>query len=335
MADVDFNMEALLPPQMAEKAEATGIKKAHMDFATIFTLAILAGAFIGVAGMFANVVTADAAGKLTFGLTKLLGGLVFCLGLILVVVAGAELFTGNNLIVMAWAAGKVSTGLVLRNWVIVWVGNLVGSVATAAIIFLGRQYAFGGGTVGLNALNTANSKTGLDFFQALMLGIMCNALVCMAVWLCYSARSTTDKILAIIFPISAFVAGGFEHSVANMYFIPMGLLIKQLAPAAFWGPSKMTPADFGHLTLANLFGNLLPVTLGNIIGGAVMVGRSIGSPICGRRRRLPASLCLRLASWRPARNNLPVFSTDNGEAYICARRLLLAPGAFEYRNIDF
>jgi formate transporter len=273
MADTDFNMDALLPAQMAEKAEATGIKKAHMDFATMFTLAILAGAFVGLGAMFANIVTADAAGKLSFGVTKLLGGLVFCLGLILVVVAGAELFTGNNLIVMAWAAGKVSTGRLLRNWVIVWMGNLVGSVVTAAIIFLGRQYTMGSGAVGLNALTTANSKTGLDFIQALMLGIMCNALVCLAVWLCYSAHSTTDKIMAIIFPVTAFVAGGFEHSVANMYFIPLGLFIKQFAPAAFWESIKKTPADFGHLTWGNFFiGNLLPVTLGNIIGGALMVG---------------------------------------------------------------
>ena len=273
MANGEISIDALMPPQMADRAEAIGIKKANTDFWTMFALAVLAGAFIGAGAMFATVVTADAAGKLSFGVTKLLGGIVFAVGLILVVVAGAELFTGNNLIVMAWANRKVSTAKLLRNWAIVYTGNLVGSVATAVLIFLGRQYTFGSGAVGLQALNTAASKTHLDFLQALALGVICNALVCMAVWLCYSARSTTDKILSIIFPISAFVAGGFEHSIANMYFIPMGMLIKAFATPDFWDKIGKTAADYTSLTWSNFFlANLLPVTIGNIIGGAGLVG---------------------------------------------------------------
>ena len=150
---------------------------------------------------------------------------------------GAELFTGNNLIVMAWANRKVSTGLLLKNWGIVYVGNFVGALATVVIMFFTRQYTFNSGAIGLQALTVANTKSGLDFVQAIALGIMCNALVCMAVWLTFSARSTTDRIMAIIPPIAAFVAAGFEHSVANMYFIPMGLAIKYGDPA-FYAQSR-------------------------------------------------------------------------------------------------
>jgi formate transporter FocA len=268
-----LNIDAFIPPQMATKAEEIGVKKANMDWLTMFALAVLAGAFIALGAIFATTVTAGAADKLPFGVTKLLGGLVFSLGLILVVVAGAELFTGNNLIVMAWADHRVSTWQVVRNWLIVYAGNFAGSIATAILMFYTKQYTFGNGAMGLNVLNIAHSKTNLDFMQAIALGIMCNALVCLAVWLCFSARTTTDKILSIIFPITAFVAAGFEHSIANMYFIPIGLLIKAGAPAAFWETIGKTAADYPNLTWGNfLFANLLPVTIGNIIGGSVMVG---------------------------------------------------------------
>jgi formate/nitrite transporter len=278
MADMEFNVDALMPPQMADKAEAVGIKKANLDFLTSFALAVLAGAFISAGAIFATTIMAGAGTQLTYGVTRLLGGVVFCLGLILVVVAGAELFTGNNLIVMAWANGKVSTGALLRNWVVVYLGNLTGALATVLIMFVSKQYLFGGGAVGITAVNTAVAKTNLGFAQAVALGIMCNALVCMAVWLCFSARSTTDKILSIIFPISAFVAAGFEHSIANMYFIPIGLLIKDFAGEAFWGLEAVSKAAIPAAKLANLtwgnfiLANLVPVTLGNIIGGAGMVG---------------------------------------------------------------
>jgi formate transporter len=273
MVTPEISVDALLPPEMAARAEAIGIRKAHMDLLRMFELAVLAGAFIAAGGFFSTTATAGAGAMLPYGVTRLIGGLAFCLGLILVIVAGAELFTGNNLIVMAWANRKVSTGLLLRNWGIVWLGNLVGAIATAALIFLSGQYTFGGGSVGLNALTIANTKTGYGFVQAVMLGILCNALVCIAVWLCYSARTTTDKILSILFPITAFVAAGFEHSVANMYFIPIGMFIKTWAPASFWAQIDKTAADFPHLTWQNfVVANLLPVTIGNIIGGAVMVG---------------------------------------------------------------
>jgi formate/nitrite transporter len=174
---------------------------------------------------------------------------------------------------MAFADGKVSLGALLRNWAIVYTGNFVGSIITAAIVFLGKQYSFGSGSIGLTALNIGEAKTSFTFIQAVALGIMCNALVCMAVWLCFSARSTTDKILAIIPPIACFVAAGFEHSVANMYFIPVALFIKQWGDASFFELIKKTAVDFPHLTWGGFFiGNLLPVTIGNIIGGAGMVG---------------------------------------------------------------
>ncbi|MEJ5197475.1 MAG: formate transporter FocA [Anaerolineae bacterium] len=272
MANGEFSIDALMPPQMADRAEAIGIRKANTDFWTLLALSVLAGAFIGAGAMFSTTVTADAAGKLTYGVTRLLGGVVFSVGLIMVIVAGAELFTGNNLIVMAWANHKVTTAKLLRNWVIVYLGNLIGSVATAVLVFLGGQYTFGNGAVGLQALNTAAAKSNLGFVQAFALGIMCNALVCMAVWLCYSARSTTDKILSIIFPISAFVAGGFEHSIANMYFIPMGILIKSFAAAEFWARIGKTAADYAVVNWGSFLNNLVPVTIGNIIGGAGLVG---------------------------------------------------------------
>lgn len=208
---------------------------------------------------------------LPFGITRLLSGIAFCLGLVLVVVGGAELFTGNALISMAWASGMVSTRQVLRNWSIVYTGNLIGALVTAVFLYFSRQYTFGGGAVGLTALEIARAKTDLGFMQAVVLGILCNALVCLAVWLCLGARSTADKILSIVFPISAFVAAGFEHSVANMYFIPLGLLIK--TDTAFLTTISRSAADYASLTWTNfLLVNLLPVTLGNLIGGVVLVG---------------------------------------------------------------
>jgi formate transporter FocA len=271
--DSTFRIDALLPSEMATKAEGLGVKKAAMDATSTFVLSLLAGAFIALGAVFATTVVAGTAGTVPFGIVRLLAGLVFSLGLILVVVGGSELFTGNNLIVMAWASRKVSTSYLLRNWAVVYFGNFVGSLATAALVYLGGQYAFGNGAIGAAALATANAKVGLGFGQAFVLGILCNGLVCLAVWLTYSARSTTDKILAIIPPIAAFVAAGFEHSVANMYFIPVALFVKTGAPESFWSGIGKTAGDFSNLTWPDFFvGNLLPVTLGNIVGGAVLVG---------------------------------------------------------------
>ena len=256
--------DAPLPPAMAAKASELGVAKATLDAPRTFVLAVLAGAFIALGAMFATVVTAGGA-DVPFGINRLAGGVVFSLGLVLVVVAGAELFTGNNLVVMAWADRRISLGRLLRNWGIVYAGNFVGAVATALLVFATRQYEFGDGAVAQNVLAIADAKTSLGWGQAVALGVLCNALVCMAIWLSYAARSVTDKVLAVIFPITAFVAAGFEHSVANMYFLPMGLLVK--------GTSLGSAGDHADLTWSNaLFGNLIPVTLGNIFGGAVMVG---------------------------------------------------------------
>jgi formate transporter len=270
----EIQIDAFPPPKMASRMEGVGVTKAELRMDTMFALAILAGAFIGCGAIFCTtVVTGLGTAGVGFGIIKLLGGLVFCLGLVAVIVAGAELFTGNNLIIMAFAGGRVTLAQLLRNWSIVYVGNFVGSIATVVVMILAKQYTFANGAIGATALGIANAKCNLGFVQAIALGTMCNALVCLAVWLCLSARSTTDKILAILFPITAFVAAGFEHSVANMYFIPMGLLIKDFAPASFWNAIGQTAADYSTLTWgAFLLKNLLPVTIGNIIGGAGFVG---------------------------------------------------------------
>jgi formate transporter len=266
MPTVSF--DALPPRAMARRAEEVGCAKAGMSAANTFALSVLAGAFIAMGAIFATTVTAGGS-SMPYGVSRLLGGLAFSLGLILVVVAGAELFTGNNLIVMAWASKKVSTAQLLRNWAIVFAGNFAGAIATAGILFVGKQYTFGKGAVGEQALSTATAKTGLGFVQAIALAAFCNALVCLAVWLSYSARSVADKVLAIVPPIAAFVASGFEHSVANMFFIPMGLFVK--SDSAFVTQHPVPGIE--HLTWGRFFAaNLLPVTIGNVLGGAVMVG---------------------------------------------------------------
>lgn len=262
-----IRVDALLPAEIAERATEVGVKKAHLNAISMFVLAVLAGGFISLGGVFATTVSAGSAGVLPFGIARLLTGLVFCLGLILIVLAGAELFTGNTLIIMAWASRRISTGALLRNWIVVYLGNLTGASLTAVLVFLSRQYTFGGGAVGQAALTIATNKVNLDFTAALMLGVLCNALVCLAVWLTLGARTTTDKVLAILFPITAFVTAGFEHSIANMYFIPIGLLIHAFDPA-FTASLNLNAAN---LTLGGYLNNLLPVTIGNIIGGGVMV----------------------------------------------------------------
>jgi formate/nitrite transporter len=174
---------------------------------------------------------------------------------------------------MAWASGRISLGRLLRNWTIVLAGNFAGALATAALVLVSGQHSFGGGAVGANALAIALAKVEMGFGQAFALGILCNALVCLAVWMTHSARSTTDRVVAVLFPVTAFVAAGFEHSVANMYFIPAGLLIKASAAPAFWASIDSAPPEYVRLTWsAFLLRNLLPVTVGNIVGGGLMVG---------------------------------------------------------------
>jgi formate/nitrite transporter len=220
--------------------------------------------------MFSIVVSAGAEGVLPYGVIRLLAGVVFSLGLILVVVGGAELFTGNTLMVMACASGKVHVGEVLRAWGVVYVGNFVGAVGIAVLVYLSAGYAHGGGTVGVAALASADAKASLSALQALVHGILANVLVCLAVWLCFSARTTTDKVLAIVPPVAAFSAAGFEHSIANMYLLSFALLTKFAAPAVFWEAIARTPLAFPHLGLLASLTNLLWVTVGNMIGGMLV-----------------------------------------------------------------
>ena len=264
-------IDTIMPSDMAVRAEQSGVRRASTDHLTVFVLSVMGGAFISFGAIFATTVSAGTSG-LPYGVAKLLTGIAFTVGLITVVVAGAELFTGNNLIVMAWANGKVKTRSLLLNWLVTFAGNCIGAVATAALMFYTTQYTFGNGAVGLAALTTANSKAALTFVPALTLGIMCNALVCLASWMCYSARTTVDRVVIIIPPIAAFAAAGFEHSIANVYFIPMGLFIKAGAGDTFWESIGKTAADFPALTWTNFLGNLIPVTAGNIIGGSLLVG---------------------------------------------------------------
>jgi len=262
--------DAIMPASMAVRAEQSGIKRATTDPLIVLVLSVLAGAFISFGAIFATTVTAGIG--LPYGVGRLLSGLVFSVGLIMVIIAGAELFTGNNLIVMAWANGKVKSRALLMNWVLSFAGNFVGAFLTAALMFYTTQYTFGDGAVGLVALNIANTKASLAFVPALTLGIMCNALVCLAVWMCFSARTNIDRVVTAVPPIAAFAAAGFEHCIANIYFIPMGLFIKAGAPQSFWTAIGKTASDYPGLTWSNFFlGNLVPVTIGNIIGGAIMI----------------------------------------------------------------
>ncbi|TAJ93841.1 MAG: CBS domain-containing protein [Gammaproteobacteria bacterium] len=267
-----FDIDAYSPAQMAARVEKAGITKGNLDPLSTLVLAMLAGAFIAFGAALYTFVLHDT--TLTLGLSRLLGGLVFCLGLILVIVAGAELFTGNNLIVMAYVSRKVTGRQLLKNWAIVLIGNLLGALIIVLFIYLSNHLKTAGGALSLFALKIAVNKVNLTFMEALMRGILCNLLVCLAVWLCFSGRSVTDKILAILFPITAFVAMGFEHCVANMYFIPVGLVIAN-DNALLESAMKLAtqPLATDSLTIgAFLWNNLVPVTLGNMIGGVFFVG---------------------------------------------------------------
>ena len=248
----DHGIDALLPAEIAEKAEGVGVAKARLDVVSLIALAVLAGAFIALGAMFATTVLAGADGTIPFGVSRLLAGIVFGLGLILVVLGGAELFTGNNLMVMAWAAGKLPLTTMLRAWTIVYVGNFIGAVGTALLVFLSGQYLAGRGAVAAVVLKIAADKTALSFSHALFLGVLCNVLVCLAVWLSLGARTTSDKLLAVLFPVSAFVAAGFEHSVANMYFIPLGLFVKAWGPADMWSQLASSAAALRRADLAGV-----------------------------------------------------------------------------------
>jgi formate/nitrite transporter len=246
-----IDIDAYTPARVAARVAEVGIAKANLAAGKTVALGVLAGGFIGLGAVFFTLIASDQWGNFATG--RLLGGLVFCLGLILVVVAGAELFTGNNLIAMAWAEGKVDTQAVIRNWVLVYAGNFIGAAGLAVLVAYSGTWGMGEGAVGRAAARIAAAKAQLPFLEAFFRGILCNILVCLAVWLCMAARSVADKVLAIIFPITAFVALGFEHSIANLYFLPAGWLAG------------------GAVGLGGSLRNIVAVTLGNILGGSGMV----------------------------------------------------------------
>lgn len=246
-----FGSDAFAPKEIAARVSEVGVGKARLPLLTVTLLGLLAGAFIGLGALMFTLVASDA--TLSFAVSRLLSGLVFSLGLVLVSVAGAELFTGNNLIAMAWASGRVSTAELLRNWAIVCGANFVGAAGLALLVWLSGHGAVNGGRVAETVIRIASAKAQLSFTEAFFRGVLCNVLVCMAVWMTLAGRSVTDKVLAIVFPITAFVAAGFEHSIANMYFFPLAMLLG--AP----------------LSIGDMLSNLAVVIAGNIVGGSVLV----------------------------------------------------------------
>jgi formate/nitrite transporter len=257
-----FGIDAYSPEEIARRVNDFCVVKARQPLATTLMLGVLAGAFVGLGALYFTLVASDAA-LLGFAVARLAGGVCFSLGLVLVVVAGAELFTGNNLIAMAWADRRVSLAELLRNWAAVCVANFVGAAGLALLVFYSGHWEMNGGAVGAAYLKIAAAKAGLPAARAFFLGVLCNVLVCLAVWMALAGRSIVDKFVAIVFPISAFVAAGFEHSIANMYYFPLALLLKSQGLAL--------PPGGESITVAGMLGNLGPVIAGNIVGGSVLV----------------------------------------------------------------
>jgi formate transporter len=260
--------DAFSPPEVALLVETRGVAKATAPVVTTFVLGLVAGAFIALGAVLA--ITIGTGSELGFGPTRWLAGVGFSLGLILVVVAGAELFTGNNLIVMSTVSGDVGLRRLLANWGVVYLGNAIGALSVVAMVYLAEWWRGDDLGVGVTALSTAAAKTSLPFGVVLVRGILANALVCLAVWLAAAGRSVIDKVAAIVFPISAFVAAGFEHSVANMFFIPMGLTLR--GQAGVVEAAHIPSAELSTLDGAGLVNDLVAATIGNVIGGAVLVG---------------------------------------------------------------
>jgi len=258
-----FGFDCYSPKEIAERVENVGVTKAKLPLLSMAALGVLAGGFIGLGALYFIVVVSDA--SLGFAVGRVIGGVAFSLGLILVVVAGAELFTGNNLLVMAWVARRISTAKLLQNLLVSYGANFVGAAGLAVLVTLSSHSNMAGGAVGKTSVTIAAAKCALPFGEAFFKGILCNVLVCLAVWLAMAGRNVADKILAIVFPISAFVACGFEHSVANMYFIPLGIFMRSHVPTD-------GIAHLDALTWPGFVLNLVPVTLGNLLGGAGMVG---------------------------------------------------------------
>lgn len=263
---------AYSPPQTAAIVENKAVVRAKLRVTQTFALSIMAGIFVALGAQFATFVTSDS--TLHFGLTSLIAGVVFSLGLILVETAGAELFTGNNLNILGYLSNRITTWELLRIWVIVYIGNFMGSLLMVCLMYKTHQFEFFHHMVGAKALLIAHKKVNLSFPEALARGVLCNALVCLNAWLCYSGRTLADKVLSVIFPIGGFVASGFEHCVANMYFIPMGLVLQKNSDVVA-AAEKMAgkSLDLSLLTWKGFFiHNLVPVTLGNMVGGVILIG---------------------------------------------------------------
>ncbi len=255
--------DSLSPAEIEEKAEGLGVTKTSMSFTQSFMLSIMAGAFIAMGAMFFLLVSGDP--DLPFAIQRVLGGALFSLGLLLVVVCGAELFTGNTMIVMSAASKKISWGAVLKNWVVVFVGNFVGALIIVGLVYLSGMHTMNGGIVGQTMVNVASSKMTPDWLTLFAKGIMCNFLVCLAVWIGYAGKTVADKMLGILLPIAAFVACGFEHCVANMFFLPMGILLSSVGIV----PAGLDPSI---LTWSGALWNWSATVPGNIVGGALFVG---------------------------------------------------------------
>ena len=270
-APTHTNLNVPLPPETALACEATGVAKAGRDAIGLLVLGLLAGAFIALGAVFMTVVLTGA-GDLPWGVARLLAGLVFSLGLILVIVGGAELFTGDSLMIVAFASRRIGLGALLRAWILVYLGNIAGAIGTAVLMFLSAQHEFNGGAVGSTALTIAAAKAALPTVQLFFLAVLCNVLVCLAVWMSFGARSIADKVLVIVPPVAAFVAAGFEHSIANLYLLPYALAIKAWAAPDFWASIGQTPAAFSGLTIGASLHNIVVATIGNLIGGSLMVG---------------------------------------------------------------
>ncbi|KMJ52069.1 formate transporter [Vogesella sp. EB] len=255
-----YGFDAFSPAQIAEKIEQVGVSKARLPLLQMVLLGMLAGAFISLGALYFVLVVSD--DTLGFAASRVLGGVVFSLGLLLVVVAGAELFTGNNLLMMAWADGRISSYALLRNWLVVCAANFAGAAGMALLVWLSSHPAMNDGRVAALVVTLAGAKCAAPLAALFWKGVLCNILVCMAVWMAMAGRSVTDKFVAIVFPISAFVAAGFEHSIANMYLIPLAMLLQDSVP-----PALVSPA----LGVAGLLRNLAAVIAGNILGGSVLV----------------------------------------------------------------
>ncbi|EQB99618.1 formate transporter FocA [Photorhabdus temperata] len=269
-ADSPFN---LLPPAvMTQIADDIGVYKTTKHPAITYISAITAGIFISIAFVFYITATTGTA-SVPYGLAKLVGGICFSLGLMLVVVCGADLFTSTVLTIISKATGRITWHQMFKNWINVYLGNLIGALFFVAMIWFAGQYNVANGLWGLNVLQTADHKVHHTFIEALFLGILANLMVCLAVWMGYAGRSLMDKIFVMILPVAMFVASGFEHSIANMFLIPLGIVIKNFAPTEFWINVGTTPEQFSQLTISHFItDNLIPVTIGNIIGGAILVG---------------------------------------------------------------